>query len=194
MPQQMEVRASVACWRRRGYDATSLGSRGPPLPPAMAPLCTRVSVHPPPCAEDDDGAADAAGASGAEAQPATIEPSARSTLGACVSRAAAASPGAPPSLLPRLSRSAAAPAVPIEVESDLTASWTRSSGRLREALLDAMVTVTLSETETVMLFELPSVRVQQDSAESRLVSRGSSSSSWVSPLRQGTCRPSFRRS
>lgn len=32
-----------------------------------------------------------------------------------------------------------------------------------------MVTVTLSETDTVMLFELASVRVQQDSAESRLV-------------------------
>lgn len=32
-----------------------------------------------------------------------------------------------------------------------------------------MVTVTLSETDTVLLFEQPAVRVQQDSAESRLV-------------------------
>ena len=59
--------------------------------------------------------------------------------------------------------------VSIESEVDLTSTWTRSSGLLREALLDAMVTVTLSETDTVLLFEQPAVRVQQDSAESRLV-------------------------
>ena len=59
----------------------------------------------------------------------------------------------------------------IESEFDFSATWTRATGQLREALLDAMVTVTLFETDTVMLFELPSVRVQQDSAESRLVSQ-----------------------
>lgn len=59
--------------------------------------------------------------------------------------------------------------VAIESEVDLTSTWTRSSGLLREALLDAMVTATLSETDTVLLFEQPSVRVQQDTAESRLV-------------------------
>jgi hypothetical protein len=60
-------------------------------------------------------------------------------------------------------------AVAIEVESDGTATWTRESGRLRESLLDAMVTLTLTETDTVMLFELPSVRVLQDTAEFRMV-------------------------
>jgi hypothetical protein len=62
------------------------------------------------------------------------------------------------------------PVVIIETESDATASWTRESGRLREPMLDAMVTVTLTETDTVMLLEVPSVRVLQDTAEFRVVS------------------------
>ncbi len=54
-------------------------------------------------------------------------------------------------------------------EFDATATWTRDSGLLRETLLDAMVTLTLVETDTVMLLELPSMRVLQDTAEFRMV-------------------------